>query len=427
MKIIPIDKYVTESLTHFGAGVNTERQLCLEVDGLKPVYRRVIYTALQMGNRLTKTASITGNCIAKYHPHGSDSVDNVISALVRWGIFDGQGNHGLKMIYGEDISPAASRYTEAKLNDEWRTIFSEMMPYVPYREAEIEGNSEPEYLPTPLPMSLLFNGMGIGYGVNARYPMFTATSMIEALTHDNPGLLKAPFGLSIDYDESELDELWSVGIGKICYKYDVQQCGLSSGYGTMISGSPEIFKPNLEKAFEEELSKGQVYILDQTSSDIPKVFIGKSPNVRAITTDDIYETCLQVCSYARTFRLTVTDGDHAYLIPLRQWLQNCFYNYTQVIERFKADKIEKLEFDYQVFTWLPIIAQCQFDHRDWDSDKIAEANKCDLEVTKAILRKSISTLRHSDSTDKLKEIRKSIEYYKSIDPVTYALELANNL
>jgi len=428
MNSVAIDNYIKASLTDYGKEVNTNRHIALVTDGLKPVYRRVINSGLKMQGKMVKTATIVGDVIGTTHPHGDTSVADVVSALVRTGIFEGQGNHGLKMIYGDDIQPSHMRYTEAKLSTAWYDIFRELMPYVPYKEAEISGNTEPEYLPTPIPLILLFNGLGIGYGANARYPFFTAQSLFEAYTNNDPWVLKAPGDLIIVPEESELDLLWETGLGRITYKYKLSLEWTAAGRGTIVHGSPEIFKPNLEKAFEEEISKGQVFILDQTAGDIPSVFIGRSPNVRAITDDDIFKVCEQVCKHTRMYRLTVTDGVYqAFIIPLKQWLAYTYDNYIQLVNTFKQDRINKLNFDYEVFTWLPIIAQCQIDHRDWDAEQIATANKCDLEVTKAILRKSISTLRNTDSTAKLKEIQKEIKAYQSLDPDVYTMNLISKM
>lgn len=416
---VKIDEYVSQSLLDFGRGINTEVQIPSVLDGLKTVYRRVIYTALKNGSKMTKTAAISGNALATVHPHSSDAVDSVISALVRWGIFEGQGNHGMKLIYGDDINPSASRYTEARVDSRWIKLINHLMPYVPYKEAEMEGNMEPEFIPTPVPLILLFSGLGIGYGANGRYPMFTAQSLYNALIEDNPFLLEAPNGLEIDIDNSELWDLWNKGLGRITYKYKVEQVSIAAGYGTMISGSAEIFKPLLDFTFKDELAKGQVYILDQTASDIPQVFVGISPYVRSLSYDDVYEKCCQACSYTRMFRLTATDGDSAFCIPLKEWLRETYDNYIKLIETYKSDQISKLEFDYDVYDWIKVVSECLINHRDYDAEQLSKATGCRLDVVKAIMRKSISTLRNVDSLDKLKAIKAQIKSFKELDPVEY--------
>lgn len=428
MNSIAIDDYISQSLTDYGRGINTERQIVSSFDGLKPVYRRVIYTALKYATNMTKTAAITGQVLATVHPHGSDSVDSVISSLVRWGVFEGQGNHGIKLIYGDDIGPSASRYTEARIDPKWKNIFSKLMDYIPYSEAELPGNIEPDFLPTPIPMILLFSGLGIAYGVNGRYPMFEPKSMFEAMVNDDPSLLRAPFGLTIDHSKSELNDLWTKGLGRITYKYDCQATNISAGKGVMISGSAEIFKPNLEKGFEEELESGRVFILDQTDSSIPKVFVGISKGVRAITIDDVLNTCKYLCTYTRMYRLTVTNGTQAYVIPLKNWLRECYYNYLNIVNKYKNDQISKLEFDYRVYDWLPIVADILLKDRDLtDEDILSKINNkdCDLEVIKAITRKTIGTLRNTDSTAKLSAIRNQIKEFQNLDPATYTIEMIN--
>jgi len=420
-----LDEYAIEALTHYGSGVNNERQIASESDGLKPVYRRVIYTAMKLPDKMTKTAAISGNTIATVHPHSSDSVDAVVSSLVNWGIFEGQGNHGMKLIYGENILPSASRYTEAKVDPRWRNIFSELLPYVPYKEAEMEGNVEPIYLPTPLPMILLFSGMGIGFGANARYPMFTPDSLYKAYIKDDPYLLKAPGGLEIDQLNSELQEIWYSGYGKITYKYQVTRETNAAGEGIVIKGSAELFKPRLNEVFEGELNRQRLYILDQTSSDIPEVFIGRTPGVH-LTLDEIQETCESVCSYTKTFRLTVSDGNQVYIIPLKEWIDKTYNNYTNLIEIYKADKISKLEFDYRVYKWLPIVTELLLNNRDFSAEQLVDSiadPDCDIEVVRAILRKTINTLRNTDSADKLKSIEEQIGEFKKLNPDDYIYEI----
>lgn len=419
---VKLDEYISEALVSFGKEVNTNRQLVNVMDGTKPVYRRVIYTTLKFGTKMTKTQNISGQCLA-LHPHGDASINPVVSSLVRWGIFEGQGNHGLKMIYGDDIEPSAPRYTEARMDPKWASIFSELIPYVPYKEAELEGQMEPEYIPTPIPLTLLFSGMGIGFGINSRYPMFTAKSLFDAYQNDDPSLLKAPFGLDIDYSRSELDSLWRKGIGKITYKYQLSYETLPSGNGVMITGSAELFKPALETAFRDELDRGRVYILDQTSSE-SKVFVGRTSGSR-FTVDEIYEICEKICSLDKTFRLSVTDGNESFLIPLKEWLHLTVTNYYKLIDDFKNDKISKLNFDYDVYDWLPLVTETLLANRDMTAEDIAKKLKCNLDVVKAVLRKSISTLKMTDSTGKLKEIKAEIKKYKSINPNQYTIDLIN--
>lgn len=425
MDSIKIDDYVKNSLVLFGKEVNTNRQLAMVQDGLKVVYRRLIYSSIGF-NKMTKTAKLSAECMGRLHPHSSDALDSAVNSLVRWGIFDGQGSHGMKMIIGDDIPAAASRYSEAMVSPKWKSIILPLLPYVPYKEGELD-EQEPCYIPSPLPLSLLFSGIGIGFGINERYPMFTANSIYKAFVENDPFKLEAGNGLKIIYEDSELEELWNTGLGRICYSFDVTKKWIESGDGVMVSGLPSIFKPMIEYEFQDELASGRVYILDHTSNDIPEVFVGRSPNVRAVTQDDIYDRLVGVCRQTRMFRLSVSDGDQAYCIPLREWIKFTLDNYHQLLETYKADKISKLWFDYDVFDWLPCVAEQFIKDRTQTAEDLSKATGCKLEVVEAILKKSIKTLSMSDSTDKLKAIKAKIKEYEAIEPVKYTEDLISKL
>jgi len=425
MKQLGIGDYVSDGLTLFGKEVNTNRQITLVYDGLKPVYRRLIYTALQYGTKMTKTATIGGTTLGSLHPHG-ESIYGVVSTLVRYGIFDGQGNHGAKMIDGDDIAPSAPRYTEARISDKYLKIFSEFMPYVPYKEAEIEGFQEPEYLPTPVPLCLSFGNLGIGFGANMRIPAFTVKSMYDALMADDPTLLRSPFGLELVIDQSELSELWTKGLGRLTYKYKVEWRDLEAGSGALITGDAELFKPDLGK-FDPWINRGSCFKLDLTT-DIGRVFIGRNYNVKAISLDDIYNLAVDISTYQKMFRLTVSDGNQVYVIPLREWLNTTYENYLKIIERYKADKISKYNFDYLTYKYLPVVAEHLMNDRNATDeiirDRINEP-ECDIEVVKAIMRKSISTLRNTDSTTKLESIQSRIDYFTNLDPAKHVKSIIN--
>ena len=407
-----IGDYVEESLKIFGSEVNNNRQIAYVYDGLKTVYRRVITIALRY-NKMIKTARIVGDCLGELHPHGDSSVKEVVDNLVRFGIFDGQGNHGKKLIRGVDATAAAMRYTEAMISQKYRDFFESLMPFVPYVEGELDA-MEPEYLPTPLPIGLLFPRSGIGFGVNCRYPMFTMKSMYEALINDDPFKLESPYGMVLNKEKSEMKKLWTKGMGKLTYEYVVKMDELESGKGVMVSGSPELFKPNIDSKFADEINKGQIYFIDQTSGDDTKLFIGKSWGIKQFTVEDLYEKCKKIFTETKPYRLTVSFGKETSIIPLREWLNLTYNNYLSLIEVFKENKVKKYEFEKRVYEVLPIVAKCQLEHREFDPKMVSEYTKIDLEIVRSVLSKPISALRMTDSSSKIEEMDKKIKYYKGI-------------
>jgi len=351
-----IGKFVEDAVTMFGDDVNKIRQLPFLYDGLKPNYRRIIFKSLGI-DTLTKVANIIGNVLT-LHPHGDESLRKPVSNLVRWGILDGQGNHGMKTFFGPDIQPAAPRYPEVKISKKYDDFFRELMPYVPMQESVVNaGVFEPTYLPTPYPICLTSGTLGIGVGVNTRVPAFTMESLHKAYINNDPNYLEAPFGLELDKEHSDLKGLWNTGIGHVVYKFKVYRDNYQGINGTMIEGEPEIFKPILDELFKLRES-GKVNYKDLSSAKTGrKLFWFREYNIKSISIDDVHNIVEKGCVYDKVYRLTVADQDHVYLIPLKNWLDVTYKNYINLIEVYKADKISKLEFDYKVYKFMPIVAE----------------------------------------------------------------------
>jgi hypothetical protein len=109
-------------------------------------------------NKLTKSAKVIGTCIAKYHPHGDMACYNTLVKLVEQKYAIGQGNWGSPGL--EDSSAAHYRYTETKLEHWVEQLAFEYIDHVPYEELELE--SEPLYLPCPVPIGLIGTGVITG-------------------------------------------------------------------------------------------------------------------------------------------------------------------------------------------------------------------------------------------------------------------------
>lgn len=419
-----IGNYVTDAMTLFGLEVNTKRQLPSVMDGLKPSYRHIIYEELRYGPQFRKSVDIAGSCMSTTHGHGDQSLKDPISNLCRWGISKGQGNHGKKMLDGEDTEPSAMRYTEARISDKYLRIFGDLMPYVPYIDSEVKG-TEPEYLPTVFPLCLSFGTQGIGIGVNCRVPAFTVKSMMDAMINDDPNLLKAPFGLVIDNDKSELDLLWRTGVGKICYKFQVTEEWLEGKYGFMMSGQPELFKPNMSK-LNKLVEASKIFILDQTDKKSTRIFIAREYNVKSLSNESLQAYVMDAAENIRTYRLTVADNNQAYLISLREWLNKTYNNYLILIEKYKQDKIDKLKFNRVVQENLKLVVDTwkASDYTD-TKQQLSDKLNLDIEIINAILNKSISTLSKKDTSGVIAKIDSDILAYEKIDPKQKVIEVIN--
>ena len=121
-RILPrlIEEEMQQSFINYSMSVIVSRALPDVRDGLKPVHRRILYAMNELGlvpgRAYKKSATVVGDVLGKYHPHGDGSVDDALVRMVqefslRYPLVDGQGNFG-----SVDGDPAAAyRYTEARL------------------------------------------------------------------------------------------------------------------------------------------------------------------------------------------------------------------------------------------------------------------------------------------------------------------------
>lgn len=424
--IVTSGEFVTNSTILYGSVVNKERQLPLVYDGLKPVYRRAIYAAMKFNGEHVKTAKLVGEMISNLHPSGDASCVPVISNLVHYGILDGRGNHGTKKLDGQIKPHAAPRYTEAWISPEYNKIFSPLMNYVPWRETDL-FSTEPCYLPSPIPLCLTFGLIGIGHGAFTRIPCFTARSIYEAYMTGDPSALKAPYGLEIDYQESELDKLWNTGKGRVTYTYKVYPGKSDDGTkGAYIEGIPEYFVPDIG-AFDEYKEANKIFINDETDKNCSRIFIGKNPNVRVINQDEIYELAWGASRYTKIYQLNVAFEDYVCLIPLKEWLDLTYKTYIKLVNAYKDSSLDKLHDQEQVYLWGNKVAEVFLKNTEKTNEEIAKELKIDEKIVAAVLRRSIGSLRKTDFEPKLAQVRSQLESFENLVPEDYTAEIVSKL
>ena len=156
-------------------------------DGMKPVHRRILFAMHQMGlhhsAKYRKSATVVGEVLGKYHPHGDASVYEALVRLaqefsMRYRLADGQGNYG--SIDGDP--PAAMRYTEVRLaaiaDEMLLDIEKETVEFIPNFDGTI---NEPVYLPAKLPNLLLMVSEGIAVGMATKIPPHNLTEVANAI------------------------------------------------------------------------------------------------------------------------------------------------------------------------------------------------------------------------------------------------------
>lgn len=403
---------IADGYAEFGQYVNNFRQIPGLLDGWKPVYRRMIQTGLEMPDKLTKTATVAGNCMAWLHPHGSQ--DGVVSQLVQMGIFIGQGNHGCSMIYDDDLGASASRYTEAKLDDIYRSQLNKIVKYVPFAVNEM-GHKEYAYIPTPVPFALVYGVFGMALGLAVNIPAFTFESLIKAYRKQDYRLLEANYNMIIP-DKGQLQSLWEDGVGSITYKYKITKNVLSDdGYcGFVVEGEPGIFKPNWKK-LDALADEGLVIIRDE-STDVSKVFIARQKKVSRVTDEEIEKLVEKACTSKQSFNLVVTYNGTVYQVGIKDWLDITYNNYVNLIGDYKKDSVKDLLFDKEVWKYLLPAADLMRKDPDMEYDVIAKNIGTTEDVVKVVSNKSYGSLHKSNTKDKIAKIDLQIADINSIDP-----------
>ncbi|SEC78617.1 topoisomerase-4 subunit A [Rhizobiales bacterium GAS188] len=158
-------------------------------DGLKPVHRRILHAMrllrLEPGSAFKKSASVVGEVIGKFHPHGDAAIYDAMVRLAqdfaqRYPLVDGQGNYG--SIDGDN--PAAYRYTEARLTEVARLLLEGIdEDAVDFRETYNGENQEPVVLPAAFPNLLANGSQGIAVGMATSIPPHNAAELCDAALH----------------------------------------------------------------------------------------------------------------------------------------------------------------------------------------------------------------------------------------------------
>ena len=190
----PFDDALSQRYLVYALSTITARSLPDLRDGLKPVQRRLLWAMRQLklepGSGYKKSASVVGEVIGKYHPHGDASIYDAMVRLaqdfsLRYPLVDGQGNFG--NIDGDNA--AAFRYTEARLTPAAADLIAGLDEgTVAFRKTFSGEYEEPELMPGLFPNLLANGASGIAVGMATAIPPQNAAELIDAATHliDDP-------------------------------------------------------------------------------------------------------------------------------------------------------------------------------------------------------------------------------------------------
>ena len=183
----PIEEEMKQSFINYSMSVIVSRALPDVRDGLKPVHRRILFAmhelGLAPGRPYKKSATVVGDVLGKYHPHGDSAVYDALVRMVqdfslRYPLVDGQGNFG-----SVDGDPAAAyRYTEARMT----RVAVAMLEDIDKNTVNFQANFddrllEPSVLPSKIPNLLVNGSSGIAVGMATNIPPHNLREIAKAV------------------------------------------------------------------------------------------------------------------------------------------------------------------------------------------------------------------------------------------------------
>ena len=451
-RILPrlIEDEMRESFLDYSMSVIVQRALPDVRDGLKPVHRRILYAMNELGlvpgRPYKKSATVVGDVLGKYHPHGDVAVYDSLVRMVqdfslRYPLVDGQGNFG--SVDGDP--PAAYRYTEARLTRIAMTMLEDIdkntVDFVPNFDDRLQ---EPTVLPSRLP-NLIVNGTaGIAVGMATNIPPHNLAETVEAINHlvDHPDasikdlrkFIKGPdFPTgAIIYGREGIKECYEKGRGRMVLRARaaVEEKESTGRQQIVVSEIPyQVNKANLiaqiaQLANDKKL-EGIADIQDYSDREGMRIVIDlKRDAVPAVVLNQLYKHSQMQTTFG-AIMLALVDGAPKEM-ALKEILEHFIEHRHTVIVRRTEFELKRAQDREHILEGLKIAV----DHID-EVVKIIRKSK-DTPTADAALRKRfklsekqsaeilnmrlarLTALEITKLEDELKEVRKFIKECKEI-------------
>lgn len=295
----PIVEEMEAAYLDYAMSVITQRALPDARDGLKPVHRRILYVMHEMnltaGAKFRKSATVIGDVLGKYHPHGDVAVYEAMVKLaqdfsMRYPLVQGQGNFG--SIDGDNA--AAHRYTEARM----AKLTAEMLRDIEKKTVDFRPNydgtrKEPIVLPASVPNLLLNGTLGIAVGMATNIAPHNLRELIDATVHliDNP---KAPAEDLFEYvkgpdfptggiafNQEDIHHAFTTGRGGVVVRGHAEIIEEKGSSQIVITSIPyrvnkSVLIENIARLVQEKKIDGIKGLTDQSAKDIRVVVELKS-------------------------------------------------------------------------------------------------------------------------------------------------------
>ena len=365
--ILPVDiiTEMKESYLAYSMSVITARALPDVRDGLKPVHRRILYAMHEMGltasSRFRKSATVVGDVLGKYHPHGDVAVYDSMVGMAqefsyRYPFILGQGNFG--SIDGDNA--AAMRYTEAKMSKISSELLRDMeKETVDFRPNYDQTRKEPKVFPSAVPALLLNGTLGIAVGMATNIPSHNLGEVIDATNHliDNENattedlmqFVKGPDfptgGLAYGY--KDMLHAYSTGRGGVVCRGEAEIVELKNGsFQIVITSIPfRVNKANLIMAIAELVQEkkldGIKGLRDESTRDIRVVIDLKQGAVPEKVLNYLYKNTQLEQNF--NFNLVALVDGVPQTLSLKSILSSFILHRKEVVRRRSEYDLRKAE------------------------------------------------------------------------------------
>jgi DNA gyrase subunit A len=365
-----IDEEIKESFITYSMSVIVARALPDVRDGLKPVHRRILFAmndlGLVPGRPYKKCATVVGDVLGKYHPHGDSAVYDALVRMVqdfslRYPLIDGQGNFGSP----DGDGAAAYRYTEAKL----MPIAMELLADIDKNTVDFAANfddhlTEPRVMPAAFPNLLVNGSSGIAVGMATNIPPHNLREIVSAvlLLIDEPEtpiealskLIKGPdfpTGGFI-YGRAGIKDYQETGRGKIVMRARavIEEKESTGRSQIVVTEVPyQVNRADLVKSIAEltrEKKLEGISDLRDESSDTTRIVIElKRDAIPRVVLNQLYKHTTMQSSFGVIMLALVPDVRTRQLVPkvmgLREVLGHYILHRHEVIVRRAQFEIDK--------------------------------------------------------------------------------------
>jgi len=359
IKARPIVEEMQESYLDYAMSVIISRALPDVRDGLKPVHRRIMYSmwtiGVRPGTKYRKSATVVGEVIGKYHPHGDIAIYDSMARMaqdfaMRYPLVDGQGNFGSM----DGDSPAAMRYTEARMD----RVAAELMYDIEKDTVDFAPNydgshQEPRVLPAKLPNFLLNGTVGIAVGMATSVPPHNLTEVIDATTHliDHPDatiddlmeFVKGPdFPTGgIIYNIQDIKAAYATGKGSIVARAKAEIIEAKSGFQIIVHEIPYAVNKAtiLERIAElvhEKKIEGIRDLRDESNKDGVRIVIELKRDAYPKKVLNRLYTLTQLQETFHVNMLAIVDGIQPRVLTLKMVLEE-YLKHRQVVVRRRTE------------------------------------------------------------------------------------------